>query len=85
MAEQVIGGPEPEVVTLKSAGESATESGEGVVAALATPSTKPATSFVMTAETERYARKANRIVVRHELGEVAAVIEIVSPGNKDLS
>lgn len=83
MAEQVIGGPEPDVVTLKLAGRSALDSGEGAVAALAPPSTKPATSFVMTAETERYASKANRIVVRHELGEVAAVIEIVSPGNKD--
>lgn len=28
-------------------------------------------------------RKANRITVRHELGPVVAVIEIVSPGNKD--
>jgi hypothetical protein len=30
-----------------------------------------------------YARKANRISVRHEFGAVVAVIEIVSPGNKD--
>jgi len=30
-----------------------------------------------------YARKANRITIRHQLGEVVAVIEIVSPGNKD--
>jgi hypothetical protein len=37
----------------------------------------------MTADIERYARKASWIVVRHELGEVLAVIEIVSPGNKD--
>lgn len=29
------------------------------------------------------ARRANRITVRDELGEVVAVIEIVSPGNKD--
>ena len=36
-------------------------------------------------ETEQalYARKANRIVIRHELGLVVAVIEVVSPGNKD--
>jgi hypothetical protein len=37
----------------------------------------------MTADVERYAEKANRIVIRHELGKVLAVIEIVSPGNKD--
>lgn len=30
-----------------------------------------------------YARKANRITVRHLLGEVVAVVEVVSPGNKD--
>jgi hypothetical protein len=32
---------------------------------------------------ERYARKTNQVVIHHELGEVLAVIEIVSPGNKD--
>jgi hypothetical protein len=30
-----------------------------------------------------YARRANRIVVRHHLGPVVAVVEVVSPGNKD--
>ncbi len=30
-----------------------------------------------------YAAKANRISIRHPLGEVVAVIEIISPGNKD--
>jgi hypothetical protein len=44
MAEQVIGGPEPD---------------------------------------EGQARKANRIAVHHRLGNVVAVIEIVSPGNKE--
>ena len=33
------------------------------------------------ADDEKYSRKANRIVVRHELGQVLAVIEVVSPGN----
>jgi hypothetical protein len=32
---------------------------------------------------ERYVRKANRVVIRHGLEEVVAVIAIVSPGNKD--
>ena len=30
-----------------------------------------------------YARRANRVTVRHPDGDVAAVIEIVSPGNKE--
>lgn len=30
----------------------------------------------------RYAQRANRVSIRHQLGQVAAVIEIVSPGNK---
>jgi hypothetical protein len=30
-----------------------------------------------------YARKANRIAIHHEVGRVVAMIEIVSPGNKD--
>jgi hypothetical protein len=35
------------------------------------------------ADAAAYARRANRIVVRHQLGPVVAVIEVVSPGNKD--
>jgi hypothetical protein len=31
----------------------------------------------------RYARKTNRVAIHHGLGEVVAVIELVSPGNKD--
>jgi hypothetical protein len=43
----------------------------------------PATSIVRRIDREIYAARANRIVVRHHLGRVVAVIEIVSPGNKD--
>ena len=85
MAEQVVGGPEPDVITLKAqsfAPDAGSESAHPAVA-LAPPPAKPSASFVMVADVERYARKANRIVVRHELGEIMAVIEIVSPGNKD--
>lgn len=32
---------------------------------------------------EFYSSRANRIVVKHHLGRIIAVIEIVSPGNKD--
>jgi hypothetical protein len=33
---------------------------------------------------EIYARRADRIVIRRHLGRIVAVIEIVSPGNKDI-
>ena len=38
--------------------------------------------LALQTEPERYAKKADRIVVRHHYGKVIAVIEIVSPGNK---
>src|SRR5262249_43519968 len=38
--------------------------------------------IVRQAEERIYVRKADRIVVRHRHGEVVAVVEIVSPGNK---
>ena len=50
--------------------------------AMAEPASKPSTSLVMKAEIERYSLKANRIVVRHSSGEVLAIIELISPGNK---
>jgi hypothetical protein len=81
MAEQVIGGPEPDVVTLNLGMIPPNHSGSAAI--LAQPRPKPRTSVVMMADEDRYVRKANRIVVRHELGEVLAVIELVSPGNKN--
>lgn len=43
----------------------------------------PGTSIVRKTTKEIYADRANRIVVRHHLGRIVAVIEILSPGNKD--
>lgn len=42
-----------------------------------------ATQIVRRSDKEIYAGRANRIVIRHHLGRIIAVIEIVSPGNKD--
>lgn len=42
----------------------------------------PQTRHTMTAVEELFAERANRITIRHPLGEVVCVIEIVSPGNK---
>lgn len=44
---------------------------------------RPVTKIVRRTTKEIYAGRANRIVVRHHLGRIVAVIEIVSPGNKD--
>jgi hypothetical protein len=52
---------------------------DGNVATMAPPETR----FVRRTTKEIHAVRANRIVVRHHLGRIIAVIEIVSPGNKD--
>jgi len=83
MTEQIIGRPETDVVTLQSGSrpKPSKDRGNGVAVAAARPKTR----FVLpiAPDRQRYARKANRIAIHHDLGEVVAVIEIVSPGNKD--
>ena len=44
---------------------------------------RPAASIVRRSDRSFYAGRGSRIVVRHHLGRIIAVIEIVSPGNKD--
>ena len=80
MAEQIVGRPNADVVALQadSRRKSPPESGGAAVA-----QGKPKTAFVQPIDQGRYARKANRVAIHHELGNVVAVIEIVSPGNKD--
>lgn len=78
MVEQHAGGPEPDVITLDLAGPA--KASPGGIAVEAQP---PKARFVTRSESGAYARKANRITVRHPDGDVVAVIEIVSPGNKD--
>lgn len=82
MAEQVIGGPEPDVVTLQQNDIAFSDNGSSLATMTDAPP-KPKTKFVIPVEVERYAAKANRVVVRHSLGRVVAVVELVSPGNKD--
>jgi hypothetical protein len=43
----------------------------------------PRTHLIQRSTKEIYSSRANRIVLRHHLGKILAVIEIVSPGNKD--
>jgi Protein of unknown function (DUF4058) len=78
LAEQITGGPEPDVVTLSLPVKPAGPPG-GVAVADAPPRVR----VQAQAEAIRYSRKADRLVIRHPDGVVVAVIEIVSPGNKD--
>ena len=80
MAEQMVGGSIPDVVTLKRRGAPTDQpQATGGVAVADAP---PQARFVTSAEAEPYARKANRLLIKHRLGRIVAVIEIVSPGNK---
>ena len=80
MTDQKVEGWEPDVAVphVRSA------SGQTAVG-LSVHEHPPKVRRVTLRETEAggYARRANRIVVKHKEGDVVAVIEIVSPGNKD--
>lgn len=78
LADQRISGPEPVIVALRLRGP---DGAGGLVVAETPPRIRQAARA--TSEAALYARKANRIAIHHELGRVVAMIEIVSPGNKD--
>ncbi len=78
MVEQITGGPEPDIITLDL-----TPPTNSVSGGLAVDLHPPQVRFVKSAEAASYARKANRVTIRHPDGDVVAIVEIVSPGNKD--
>jgi hypothetical protein len=80
LVEQRVGPRESDVLAIERRnGPSVDEAREGGVVTLE----KPVTRIVRRSTKQIYAGRANRIVVRHHLGRIVAVIEIVSPGNKD--
>ena len=80
LVEQRSGPREADVLAIEArAGWSRVELDSGSVATMQ----PPAVQIVHRSESELYAARANRIVIRHHLGRIVAVIEIVSPGNKD--
>ena len=79
MVEQKTGGPEPDVVTLELNLPPDAPTPGGVAVAEAPPEVR----FVTRTPRLRAMHKANRITVRHPDGDVVAILEIVSPGNKD--
>jgi hypothetical protein len=85
LAEQVVGGLLPDVLTLESVAPRASRqpAGTGTTGGIALATAPPKVRFTLTTEPERYARKRSRIAVRHKSeDQVVAVLEIVSPGNK---
>jgi len=80
LLEGNIRDPIPDVLTLQlSSGVEIPSKGAVGLSVAAVP---PRTRLIRQSEAEVYAGKANRITVRHRHGDVVAVIEIVSPGNK---
>ena len=84
LAEQIISGPIPDVVTLqrKPTGLGSRDAKTRTAGGIAVVDAPPQARFVSSAESDVYAQRANRVVIRHSLGDVVAVLEIVSPGNK---
>ena len=80
LPEQNIRGPIPDVLTLhlKSFAGDLHGGPPGVAVADARPSARTVRRYA----SDPYIRKADRIAVRHRHGDVIAVIEIISPGNK---
>lgn len=77
MTEQVTDRPIPDVVTLQTR-DPQDESG-GITVAAAPPTAR----VIARSDKIQYARRADRVVIRHGRGKVVAILEIVSPGNKD--
>jgi Protein of unknown function (DUF4058) len=79
LAEQITSGPDPDVVTLSLPNKP----GNRALPGTAIEDRPLKTRMQTQSDAVNYARKANRVTIRHPDGDVVAVIEIVSPGNKD--
>jgi hypothetical protein len=75
-AEPITGKYSPDVVALHTGGPPPRP---GSVATAVRPTARQ----VLRVERINYARRKDRVVIRHQDGQVVAVIELVSPGNKD--
>jgi hypothetical protein len=80
LVEQKMSAKEADVLTIDTRGGDSSQSSPSFGTLLLEP---PKTQIVRKSSQEHYADKANRIVIRYKLGRTVAVIEIVSPGNKD--
>ena len=80
LVEQRTGGVEPDVLGLQLRNLSPPDAADdgGLAVAVAPPRARHAQRL----EAGLYAGRADRVAVRHRHGDVVAVIELVSPGNK---
>lgn len=82
LPEQLAGGLGPDVLTLRlpTSAPPAADPGDGVALA----DTPPRVRFHIRSEPNRYAARAKAVVIRHTSDHrVIAIVEIVSPGNKN--
>jgi hypothetical protein len=85
LAEQIAGGLGPDVLALQrpapANGSPSPREPSGGIALAESP---PRVEFRRRSEMDQYAAKAKAVVIRHKSGhDVIAVVEIVSPGNKN--
>ena len=79
LVETKTSGFTPDILALKRTSPLAPAEPGGVAVAAAPPRAR---HFVRETAEQTYVRKANRVAIRTALGELVAVVEIVSPGNK---
>lgn len=78
LVEQHAAGLVPDVLAVQRRSRGLPADGPGGVLTV----TPPKTRHTFRATKDVLAARANRVVVRHRLGEVVCIIELVSPGNK---
>jgi uncharacterized protein DUF4058 len=79
LVEQRAGPVEADVLAIEARRQRTLDEAAGGVA-VAEP---PKAQIVRRTMSDFYADRANRILIKHHLGRIIAIIEIVSPGNKD--
>lgn len=82
LPEQRVRGPIPDVLTLAMECLDRGPAEDTGTTALAVAEAPPRVHLVERCEDTIYVRRADRVAVRHRHGEVVAIIEIMSPGNK---
>lgn len=83
MVEQVTGRPIPDVATLQDRALQARAPKEGPEGGIAVAVAPPTARVISRPEGINYAKRADRVVIRHGRREVVAIVDVVSPGNKE--